>query len=69
MMKAIKPPPIAETAAKPIVGPIADTVNAKPLFALAIELEIFKSKKDPKIIPNTAKAQAISKGILMFFIL
>ena len=67
-IKAIKPPPISATALKPIVGPIADTVKPNPLFADAMALEMFKSKNDPKTIPKIATPQAISSGILIFFI-
>ena len=68
-MKAIKPPPMTATAAKPIVGPIAEMVKPKPLVGEAIALEILKSKNDPKIIPIIATPKAINKGSLIFFII
>ena len=67
-MKAMKPPPIAATPAKPIVGRMADTAKANPFVGDAIAVEMLKSKSDPKTMPMTAIPHAMIKGILMFFI-
>ena len=69
IIKEIKPPPIAATAIKPIIGPIAEMVKPKPLFAEAIALDICKSKNEPNMIPIIATPKAIIKGILILFML
>ena len=68
-IKATSPPPIAATAANPIVGRIAETVKPKTFLGEAIAVEMLRSKNDPKMIPKIATAKAASKGIRIFFII
>ena len=68
MAKAIKPPPQAATAEKPIVGPKADSNKPIVLVGEAIAWEICKSKNDPRITPKTVIPKTIVKGILILFI-
>ena len=55
--------------ANPIVGTIAEMVKANLFDDEAIDLEIDKSKKEPKTMPTTATASADNNGIRILFII
>ena len=54
---------------KAIVGIKTDINKANVLFLSAIALDIFKSQKEPTMIPSIVKHNKLYNKILIFFIL